>query len=112
MYRFSREFRLVSKQDFQSVFANPKKASHKAFLALYKPNHRPYARLGVIISKQYVKRAVQRNLLRRLIREGFRHGKGPLKGLDIIVLLRSEWCSLNQTTLRDDIETLWAKLIK
>jgi ribonuclease P protein component len=111
MYEFSRLYRLASKHDFQSVFAKPnKKAHNKYLLALYKPNQKPHARLGIIIAKHHLKLAVHRNRLRRVIRESFRQHKEALKGLDIIVLLRSECIPLDSSELRKDIDCLWQKL--
>src|SRR5580658_3629003 len=114
MCEFSRKYRLVTKHDFQSVFAKPNKATHKFLLALYKPNQQLCPRLGIIIAKHYVKLAVNRNRLRRQVRESFRHHKDELKGLDIIILMRSECSPLDNKdnqTLRDDIDKLWQKLI-
>lgn len=109
MFGFSRSYRLVSKQDFQSVFRTAHKVSHQYLLALYQSNQKPYARLGIVIAKHHVKLAVDRNHLRRIIRESFRHEKEALKGLDIIVLMRSKWSALDNTVLRDDIKRLWQK---
>ena len=115
MFRFSRLYRLVSKQDFQSVFAKPSKVSRKYLLALYQPNQRSHARLGIIIGKHHVKRAVDRNRLRRILRESFRYQKEALKGLDIIVIIRSECTALGgrsgNKVLRDDIDNLWHTLL-
>ena len=110
MFEFSRKYRLISKIDFQSVFANPHKASKKYLLALYKPNHLTHARLGLIVAKHHVKRAVDRNRLRRLIRESFRHHQETLKGLDIIVLIRSKCSPLENNIIRADIDSLWLNL--
>lgn len=61
---------------------------------LASPNRLQTARLGLVISKKNVKRAVQRNRIKRQIRERFRQfpqREGPeldLSGLDIIVLAR------------------------
>lgn len=115
MFRFSRIDRLVDKGDFQSVFAKPSKVSRKYLLALFRPNQKPHARLGIIISKHRVRRAVDRNRIKRAIRESFRHHKETLKGLDIIVLIRSECTPLSSQSgnlaLRDDIDNLWRILI-
>jgi len=111
MFEFSRTYRLVSKQDFQSVFANPNKATQKNLLALYCPNQKDYARLGIIIAKHHIKLAVHRNKLRRFIRESFRHQKETLKGLDIVVLLRSKCSPLDNNAIRTDLNSLWEKLI-
>jgi ribonuclease P protein component len=77
---------------------------------LYSPNQKPGPRLGIIIPKHHIKRAVDRNLIRRLVRESFRHQKESLKGLDIIVLLRSKCTPLDKKALRDDIDKLWLNL--
>jgi ribonuclease P protein component len=95
----------------QFVFANPSKIAHKYLIALYRLNTRSYARLGIIIGKQHLKRAIDRNLLRRIIRESFRYQKEALKGLDIIVVLRSECTPLDKKALRDNIDNLWQALL-
>ena len=108
---FPRTHRLVSKHDFQSVFAKPAKTTRNYLIALYKPNQQSYARLGVIIGKRHYKRAVDRNQLRRIIRESFRHQHEAIKGLDIIVMLRSRTDIKNKKAIRDNIDTLWPSLV-
>lgn len=110
-FSFSSQSRLRSKQDFQSVFAKCRKITRKYLLALYIPNSWPYSRLGIIIAKHHVKRAVDRNQIRRVIRESFRQRKEIVKGLDIIVLMRSECATLSKKALRDDVDNLWQQLL-
>lgn len=116
LFKFPRIHRLLIKQDFQSVFADPCKVGYRYLLALYRPNEGRHARLGIVLAKSRVKRAVDRNLIRRIIRESFRHQQEMLKGLDLIVLIRSE-CSplsgdkVDKKTLRDDVDTLWQRLL-
>lgn len=77
-------------------------------IALHKSNQKDHARLGIIVGKRYAKKAVQRNQLRRIIRESFRQHKESLKGLDIIVLLRSECTPLiDKKAWRANIDHLW-----
>lgn len=122
LFKFSRSYRLVSKHEFQSVFANSRKITHKYLLVLYRFNQKNYARLGIIIGKHLVKLAVDRNQIRRVLRESFRHHKESLKGLDIVVVMRSKCTPLldsrkrpakNQQTksLRTDIDYLWHRLM-
>jgi ribonuclease P protein component len=108
--KFSRQYRLVSKQDFRAAFIKPHKIARKNLIVLYKSNQKSLARLGIVISKKYARRAVDRNLLRRVIRESFRQQKEALKGLDLIVLLRTECTPLDKKALRDDIGSLWQTL--
>ncbi len=111
MSGFSRKYRLLNKNDFQSVFAKPHKSAHKFIIALYQKNHLDYARLGVMLSKRYLPRAVDRNTFRRIARESFRKQHDELKGLDIILLIRSECTPLDRKALRIDIDHLWQKLL-
>jgi len=110
MYDFKSKSRLKTKQDFQSVFSCASKASNRSLLALYRPNSLTDARLGIVVSKNKVKLAVWRNQLKRLIRESFRHHQAQLKGLDIIILLRSECNPLDKHAFREQIDTLWRYL--
>jgi ribonuclease P protein component len=47
-----------------------------------------FPRLGLAIRRKYVRSAVQRNRLKRLIRESFRLHQGELGQLDLIVIAR------------------------
>lgn len=107
-YSYSRKYRLASKQEVQSVFAaKPKKFSHLYLLVLLKPNQLSYPRLGIIVSKQHIRRAVDRNRVRRIIRESFRHQRDKLKGLDLIVMIRAQCAKFDSKTIRNDIDYLW-----
>src|SRR3990167_10506871 len=107
MIGFPKKHRLSSKADFQFVFAKPHKIKHKSLVALYRANQKLYSRLGMVISKSIIKRAIDRNRIHRIIRERFRSHHETLTGLDIIVLIRSEWCALDKKSLREDIDQLW-----
>lgn len=116
LFNFTKKNRLLSQQDFQSVFVSTNKTGHKSFLALYCPNHCSYARLGIIVSKKRIARAVDRNCIKRIVRESFRCHKDQLKGLDIIVLMRSEpprlCMKLDKKSLRNNMDHLWDSLNK
>src|SRR3990167_10921545 len=84
---------------------------NKYFLILFKPNQQKHARLGIIVSKQFIKRAVDRNQLKRVIRESFRHHQEDLKELDIVVIIRSECSTLGAKVWRNDIDSIWQTLI-
>ena len=52
-----------------------------------RPNALPYARLALVVPKRYAPRAVDRNRVRRLIREVFRLNQRRLAGEDLVVRL-------------------------
>jgi len=62
------------------------------------------------VSKRTARRAVQRNRLKRLIRESFRRNRPRLGGLDVVVTARREAVDCDGSTLLDELETLWRRL--
>ena len=80
---------------------------------LARPNETEVARVGIIVAKRYVKKAVFRNLVKRLIRESFRHQQSQLLGLDIVVLLRATLAKPEQKNfLKTNLEKHWQELVK
>lgn len=111
-FSYLRKYRLASKREVQSVFAaKPKKISRNYLLVLYVPNQLDYARLGIIVGKQHLRLAVDRNRVRRLIRESFRHERLKLKGLDLIVMIRAKCSSLDSKTIRNHVDNLWLSIL-
>jgi ribonuclease P protein component len=108
---FPRNQRLVTKADYKSLFDESTKASQRYLLALYKPNNKTAARLGIIVGKRVANHAVTRNTIKRVIRESFRAVQDQLNGLDIVVIARQQCDSLDKVQLREGIEKLWQKLI-
>jgi ribonuclease P protein component len=107
----TRNHRLIGKKEFQSIFAEANKVSQKHLLVLYKPNKKAHARLGIMVGKRHAPLAVERNQIKRVIRESFRINQAELQGLDIIVIARQQCDSLDKTQLRIGIDKLWQKLI-
>jgi ribonuclease P protein component len=72
----------------------------------------PAARLGLTVSKRMARRAVDRNLVKRVIREAFRHASPP--ALDISVRLKRPLPARARgelaRTLRADADALFAAL--
>ena len=42
--------------------------------------------MGLAISKKCAPKAVQRNRIKRIIRESFRHNQNSLRGLDLVIV--------------------------
>ena len=84
---FPRTHRLVSSHDFNAVFAAPVKSSDAFFTVLARPTAGDApARLGLAIARKQLKRAVDRNRIKRLIRESFRLQASAC--LDYVVMTR------------------------
>jgi len=84
--RFQKTSRLTKSLDFQKVFRSSFRSVDNKFLVLAQRNGLVIARLGLAISKRRINKAVERNRVKRLIRESFRHQKIDLGGLDVVVI--------------------------
>ena len=74
-------------------------------------NERDTARIGLIISRRAVRKAVERNRIKRQIRESFRHWQSRLDRLDIVVIGRSGIASQSNRVLTQSLERIWRRLI-
>jgi len=70
------------------------------------------ARLGVVVAKKLLKRAVDRNKVKRVIREQFRCCRPALPSVDLIVRLAAKPAILDKKQLADEFLELVRKLPK
>lgn len=109
---FTKQVRLRTTKDFQRVYESSKKFRKKGFLVLANQNKLSAPRLGISISKKKVAKAVDRNRLKRFIRESFRIRANSLPNIDLIVIFSGN----NEVELTGDevsrnLEALWLDLI-
>ena len=86
-YRLLKSFRLREKSEFDAVFASRKRINSPYCVLRYNKNNLDCSRLGVISSKKNIRFAVNRNKLRRIIREQFRLHQYELCGYDIVIVV-------------------------
>lgn len=112
IFAFPRSSRLLTPRDYSEVFSDVQvRVPHKHFLILAKPNTLGHARVGLVFSKKNLKHAVQRNRVKRLVRETFRH-QPDLPPLDIIVLSRQGLAVVENPELNLMLADLWQRLIR
>ncbi len=106
---FKRNKRLTNAKDYTRVFeSNLFRASNKNLLALAIDNApHPTSRLGVVVSKKNVRRAVDRNKIKRLIRERFRQDAAHLsQHVDVVVLARTNTNTLTNTDINSALKSI------
>jgi ribonuclease P protein component len=108
--RFPRTARLSRPSEFKKVFATGKKQSDACFTLLSMPNAHGGARLGLVLPKRHEPRAVDRNRLKRVVRECFRQSRRSLPPLDVIVMLRGSLRFKSNPQLRDSLTQHWQRL--
>jgi len=111
-WSFPRTARLTTSDHYQRVFAEPTRVSDSAFTLLACANKEGRPRLGLAISKKCARKAVQRNRIKRQVRETFRMQQKELPAIDIVVLCRPEAVHLNTKDLALRLNKLWHRLQK
>jgi ribonuclease P protein component len=106
-----REARLRRAGDFAALRHASGRLGGRCFSVRYRPNELGYARLGLAISKRVSKRAVERNRIKRLLRESFRRVRDQLPPIDLMVMAREQAAHLPGPELLAEIGLLWTRLI-
>ena len=109
---FPKRWRLLTADAYHSVFKGPKKSVDKFFTVLWVSNGLCRSRLGMAVAKKHLKRAVDRNLIKRVIRESFRHRKQDLSGADIVVLSRRGLKADDRKRLRVAMDRHWDRVAR
>ncbi len=110
---FGREKRLLTPQQFKAVFDSAaNKVPSKNVLLLARENQLEHPRLGLVIGKKSVKLAVERNRIKRQIRESFRHSQNILTGVDIVIVARRGIADLSNIELRQQFDKMWKRLAR
>ena len=110
--RFTSEYRLTQKAQFDRVFARARRSRDDAFTILARDNGLDHARLGLAISKKAARRAVWRNRIKRLVRESFRCSDMRCQPLDLVVMARPAAATLSNGELMHKLQQHWGRLSK
>jgi len=111
---FLREHRLLNAADFSRVFKEPIKSSDAFFTVLARPclAESALSRLGLAIAKKQLKRAVDRNRIKRLIREYFRTNVLSDPAFDYVVLTRAAVRNQTNEVLMLSLEKNFSRILK
>lgn len=114
-YSFGKDARLCNAKDFQAVFNQTLFKVHQPyFLVLACQRTQAPSRLGLVVAKKKVKRAHERNRIKRLTRESFRiyRQKYDLNTLDIVVMPKVGIEQIENAELMQQLRQIWSKLQK
>lgn len=110
---FGRKLRLLTASDYKAVFGKAElKVSSPQLLILAIKSGYEDPRLGLVIAKKHIRLAVERNRLKRLLRESFRKHQQLLIEMDIVILARSGSDKLDNENFVTLVEKLWQDLMR
>ncbi|EPF81712.1 ribonuclease P protein component [Acinetobacter rudis] len=111
LYSFGTERRLRCAADFKGVFDGALLKVHQPhFLFLATINKQPNSRLGLVVAKKKVRRAHERNRIKRLARESFRLNQQHIDMLDIVVMPKVGIETISNAELHQQLQMAWLKL--
>lgn len=95
------------------MFEQAFRSSDKALTALARASQPAQgARLGLAISKKCARRSVDRQRIKRLIRESFRQTRQQLPAMDIVVMCRPAVLSMSNHEISKALDRHWQRLTR
>lgn len=104
---FPKDSKLLTSDDYQFVFKNAKRFGNSAFTILARENGLSHPRMGLAISKKCAKNAVDRNRIKRILRESFRLNQHKLVAVDIIAMCKPNILKLEKSEVRRQVDLQW-----
>jgi ribonuclease P protein component len=104
--------RLRRKSEFDAAYARGRRMGNGFFAVTAIRNDTSTARLGLAVAVRLAGGAVERNRLRRIIRESFRLHQHALPALDIVVSARPSARGTPSAVLQASLAELWRKVIE
>lgn len=102
----------MTPDQFKSVFQEPLRASTPEITILSSPNSLNFARLGLTVAKKNLKRAHERNRVKRLCRESFRLLQNDLPAYDFVIVAKKGLDKLDNQTVFATLDKLWKRHIR
>ncbi|PHM38480.1 ribonuclease P protein component [Xenorhabdus innexi] len=100
---------MLTPEHFTYVFQQPQRASSAEITILGRLNQLGHPRIGLTVAKKNVKRAHERNRIKRLARESFRLNQHKLPSMDFVILVRKGVAELDNRELTEMLGKLWRR---
>jgi ribonuclease P protein component len=109
---YSRRHRFSVQGSFGTVLRGSRKLRGRFAILHVAPGRPGASRLGVALTRRLVPRSVDRNRVKRLVRDTFRRHMVKQAGLDCVVSLRERFDAANAEPVFDEIRLLFDQLAK
>ena len=100
---FDKSKRLLNSRQYQRVLRQGRSYRNPLFVMVTMPNAVNTGRLGITVSKKVSKRAVDRNKIKRLVRESFRDLHKSLMNNDFVIIARKNAAKADNGTINETL---------
>jgi len=100
--------RLRKRRDFDQVFAKGRRSADRFFVVVMSPATAHGGRLGLVVSKRVSKRAVDRNRIKRVIRECYRTHPFSRQACDLVVIARAACRNAPGRSMSASLDRHWS----
>jgi len=116
MAQFGRQNRILTGGHYKAVFNNRLRFHSRFFSFHLLPNDAPHSRVGIAVSKKVSKLAVERNRIKRQIRDSFRYYLATelveTHGTDFVLVAKVSAKGAENHEIRLDLDENWEKALK
>jgi ribonuclease P protein component len=104
----AREFRLSGIGAFDAIFRDGRRHEGRYIQLIAAPAARIPGRAGFVVGRKVLRRAVDRNRFKRLVREALRRARPQIATMDLIVRLKRPLCGDEITAAASETTALIA----
>lgn len=102
---------MIRKTDeFSSVFSFRRRYATAHLVVHYRPNDQVQSRVGFVVAKKIAKLAVDRNYMRRVLRELCRQELHALKHVDVVIQVKQPFKNNSFLLLKQELSMLFVKI--
>jgi ribonuclease P protein component len=109
---FPSQLKLTNKRAYENVLKKGLKLEFNKSRLFVLENRCEHPRIGIIIAKKSVAKAVRRNKIRRVIKEYFRLSQHRLPNIDVVIIIGKPFDFLNKCQRQDQLNKLWQLIIE
>lgn len=103
---------LKKTDEFSSVFSFRKRFSSHFFVVHYKPSLSQPMRVGFVVAKKVAKHAVDRNYMRRVLRELCRHGLLDSPAADVVIQVQKKFTRQDFSQVNQELNAILNRVQK
>jgi ribonuclease P protein component len=109
-YGFPSRYKLLKTDEYSSVFSFRRRFFMDGLTIHYMPNALGYPRLGIVVGKKAVRRAVDRNYVKRVVREWFRRHREMLGDVDLVVQFKDSFGKRDYRRMAINLDAILKRL--